>query len=1129
MNKQEAASRHEDLSPVKQAAFAALLEKRLRGESRAASISRVSRDCDLPLSFAQERMWFLQQFMPGQSIYHDCGAVRLRGEIKVDALDKAVNEVVRRHEVLRTRFVSDNGKPRQVIVADPLTCLRVDTAAGEAEALALAQEEVAEPFDLATGPMLRLHLFRLSDYDYILSLTMHHIVSDAWSLSLLIRELGMLYNSYKRDLPSPLSELPLQYADYAAWHRQHLQGEILDRGMEFWKARLSDVAPLDLPTDHPRTALRSLTAATERLKLDAGVTTALKDLARQEDVTLFMVLLAAFQLLLHRYTGQEDVAVGSPIAGRVRAETEALIGCFVNVLVLRTQFDGDLSVRELLFRVRDMCVSAYGHQQVPFEYVVEDLHPKRDLTRNPFFDVMLVLDHVNPELAGMMGSQMEVLEVRKRHAPFDITLLIAETPLALDCQLEYRAELYEKATVVRMLKHFERILMWMAKNADSRISTFRLIADDERAIAIQEWNSTDVEWDGESTLTGLLSSQAERSSNATAVVFRDQTLSYGALNRLSNQLARVLRKLGVGVEDRVGVCMERSLEMVVALIGTMKAGAAYVPFDPTYPRERRESLAQDAKVRVVLTQDKWNDWLPETGFAVFQLDSQWRDIAEESGDEIDCPAAPQNAAYLIYTSGSTGHPKGVLNTHRGIVNRLLWMQSEFQLQHDEAVLQKTPFSFDVSVWELFWPLIVGARLVIAEPESHRDPEYVADLVRKQHVTTVHFVPPMLEAFLRAQLEDVGDLGLRRVLCSGEALTVELQEQFQKTFGGRVALYNLYGPTEAAIDVSWWECDAEYKSKSVPIGTPIANTQLYVLDQKMDIVPAGLAGELYVGGVGLARGYWGRPSMTAERFVADPFSTQPGKRLYRTGDLVRYREDGVIEFVGRMDHQVKIRGYRIELGEIEAALRSHESVLNAVVVSYERSAGDTALAAYLLGRPGKARASSSEIRRYIRGRLPEFMVPGPVLWLEQFPIGVTGKLDRGSLPDPGLVNLDVSEETYVAPSTGPEEVLAGIWARHLGLDKVGVNDNFFDLGGHSILLISIQVDIRAALGVDLPIRALFENPTIRELSSAIANEQVGGENPAEMAKLIRELQALSPDEARELLEAELKKQIPEATF
>jgi amino acid adenylation domain-containing protein len=1049
-------------------------------------IERVGRQQAPTTSFAQERLWFLEQLRPEEATYNFPISLRLKGALDVAALERALGEIRQRHETLRTTFVMEGERPVQRIAPPaPLTLPVVDLSGlspkeREAEEARLTREETRAPFDLAQGPVWRLRLLRLGAQEHVLLSTMHHIVTDGGSVEVLFKELAALYGAFHEGRPSPLAELPVQYADFAAWQRRWLEGRALEEQLSYWKQQLAGApALLELPTDRPRPPVQTYRGDVEPLNLPPELLVSLRTLCQEEKASLFMLLAAAFKVVLARYSGQEDISVGTPVSNRSRVELEGLIGFFANTLVLRTRLSGAPTFRELLRRVRETTLAAHARQDLPFEKLVEELQPERNLSHGPLFQVMFsLLPHSRTplELSGLKATATS-LEVGA--TKFDLALSLEERADRIEGGFEYNTDLFDRATLTRMGQHLRTLLEAAVARPDERIDRLPLLPSSERRQLLVEWNDTARELPRGQCLQELFEAQVARTPEAVALVFEGQRLSYRELEARANQLARHLRGLGVGPEARVALCAERSLELVVALLAILKAGGAYVPLDPSYPAERLATLLEDAQAPVLLVQERVRSRLPtNTRTRVVSLDGDASAFAREETGPLRVAMRDTHLAYVIYTSGSTGQPKGAMNEHRAVANRLLWMQAEYRLTSEDVVLQKTPFSFDVSVWEFFWPLLVGARLVLARPEGHKDSTYLARLIQEQGVTMLHFVPSMLQAFLD-DAESRQCRGLRRVICSGEALPYELKERFQSTLPAE--LHNLYGPTEAAVDVSYWDCRRELERRVVPIGRPISNTRLYVLDRRMEPVPVGVAGELYIGGVAVGRGYLGRPELTAERFVADPFSSEPGARLYRTGDLTRLLPGGEIEYLGRLDHQVKLRGFRIELGEIEAVLARHPAVREAVVMAREDRPGDKRLVAYVTPRVGAEAASVETLRAFLEERLPGYMVPSAFVSLETMPLSPNGKADRKALPVPELPESEHTDS--VAPRTPVEEVVAGTFADVLGLERVGATEDFFALGGHSLLATRVMARLREALGVELPLQRLFEAPTVSALAAS----------------------------------------------
>lgn len=1049
----------------------------------------------LPLSFSQEMMWVLAQLQPQVPYYNHTFALRWSGELNRIALEQALATIIQRHEIWRTTYTVIHDLPVQVIQPTPKFELRfVDLQAlprskRATEAVRQVTVEVQQPFDLTADLLVRATLFQYDSVDYQLFLTLHHICYDGISLQILIRELDLLYAAICAGQANPLPALPLQYADYAFWQRQSWQSEGLDLRLTYWQQQLADLPSLSLPCDRPRPASPTFAGASYELKVSQPLTEQLKQLSRQEGVTLFITLQAAFQTLLARYTGQTDIPVGFITAGRDRPELEGLLGFFANFLVLRTDLSGNPSFRELLVRVREVALAAYTHE-VPFQKLVEVLRSERRLGQNPLYQVMLLLDPAFPESSSGWTIQYPS-PIENGTITCDLLITLSEGTEGLTGQISYSTELFDADTIARMAGHLQMLLAGIVAQPEQRLTELPLLTLEEKA-QLQQWQVTQVDYDLDRCLHEWIEAQVEQTPDAIAVQFEAQSLTYRELNQRANHLAHYLSQHGVKPEVLVGVCVERSLEMVIGLLGILKAGGAYVPFDPGYPQDRLTFMLEDAQVPILLTQSDLIERLPLHQAQIICLDRDWERIAQQPYSNPTSGVIAANLSYVIYTSGSTGRPKGVMNTHYGICNRLLWMQDAYQLTKDDRVLQKTPFSFDVSVWEFFWPLMTGARLVVARPEGHKDSSYLVTLIAEQQITTLHFVPSMLRVFLEEPgLERCSRI--RQVMCSGEALPIELPARFFTRL--QAELHNLYGPTEAAVDVTFWNCQPESELRTVPIGRPIANTQIYLLDAQLQPVPVGVPGELYIGGVNVARGYLNRPELTAERFIANPFPILPGMttrpdwsdRLYKTGDLARYCPNGAIEYLGRLDHQVKLRGFRIELGEIEAVLGQYPTVQAVVVLDQEMASGDRQLVAYVVPVAEKV-IVPYDLQAFLQRKLPDYMVPSAFVTLDQLPITANGKLDRKALPAPESLQPHLGSQ-FVAPRTPIETALAAIWQEVLEVEVVGIHDHFLELGGHSLLATQVISRSRHLLQVELSFRHLFEAPTIAELALVI--EQLQG--------------------------------------
>lgn len=1092
-----------NLSPEKRALLEARLQK--KAAPPAAGISRRDPAQPCRLTVAQEQLWFLDQLRPGTATYNIAEILRLRGPLDVAVLERSLTELVARHEALRTTFAADANEPFQVIhppapVRVPVVNLEaVPESARLHEASRVTHAEAWRPFALSTGPLIRFQLLRFAADDHVLGLYLHHSIADAWSIGVLTEELGELYRAGVQHRPAVLPALPVQYADFAQWQRTWLTSAECQRQLTFWKERLAGAPELlTLPTDRPRPATQSYRGGYETLVVPRALADEFQAVGRREGATLFMTLLAVFDVLLWRYTGQEDLVVGSPVAGRSRVEIENLIGFFVNMVVLRTDVSGAPTFRELVGRVRETTLSAFTHQDAPFEKLVETLRPVRSPSQNPLFQVAVVLQNAPGTDLVLAGLELSRLPVTPDTAKFDLTLFATEKAGGLHLGLEYSSDLFDVATMRRMLGHLQQLMQGVVANPGCRIGELPLLTETERQQLLVEWNdASQRDYPSADCLHELFEAQVERTPAGVAVMDGSRRLTYRELNQRANQVAAQLRRAGVGPEILVGVCLERSVEMVVALLAVLKAGGAYVPLDPEYPLDRLAFMLKDTRAPVVITTSNLRQKLPPSSANILCLDELNAGPAIENSGRS---AQPTNLAYVIYTSGSTGKPKGAMNEHRGIVNRLLWMQEQYQLTPADVVLQKTPYSFDVSVWEFFWPLLTGAQLVMAKPGGHKDPRYLIELINACGVTTLHFVPPMLRTFL-AEPGVETCRSLRQVICSGEALPFDLQELiFEKL---PAALHNLYGPTEAAVDVTHWTCRRDGALRIVPIGKPVANTQTYILDARLQPVPIGVPGELHLGGVQVGRGYLQRPELTAEKFIADPF--RPGGRLYKTGDLCRYLADGNIEYLGRLDSQVKIRGFRIELGEIEAVLGEHPAVGETAVLARDSAHGEKQLVAYLVATG--AAPTVAELRDHLKKQVPDYMVPAAFVVLPKMPVTANGKIDRRALPAPELLRPDLTA-TYVAPRNETETGLAAIWAEVLKVERVGVQDNFFELGGHSLLVLRVASRIRQQFGIEVPLAVVFETPTIAALAGKLSDLQIASLESDELARLLDEVEANS---------------------
>ena len=1051
------------------AAFAALAGQ---GEgSRAPAFVHADRSQPLELSYAQQRQWFLWQLEPESAAYNIPVALRLDGELDIEALESSFAALIARHETLRTTFRQDGERGVQVIHPATAFVLAVESlAAGETLEACIAAE-VCRPFDLQQGPLLRVKLLHLAENRHVLVLTQHHAVSDGWSMPIMVDELVRLYAGFSQGQDIVLDALPFQYADYALWQRQWMEAGEQARQLAYWTAQLGGEQPvLELPTDRPRPAIQQLAGARRAIALDAQLVERLKAVAREQGVTLFMLLLASFQTLLQRHSGQTDIRVGVPIANRTRAETEKLIGFFVNTQVLKAEFSADGTFSQLLQQVRHTALQAQAHQELPFEQLVEALQPQRSLSHSPLFQVMFNHQAEARSTARQLpGLSVEVLGADSQSAQFDLTLNTVEHAAGLEAELSYATALFDAATIERLARHWRTLLQGICTDANQRIAELPLLDAEERQQMLVDWNQSQLDYPREQSLPALFEAQVLATPEAVALVSGEASLSYAQLNAYANQLAHKLRELGVGPDVLVGVAVERGPEMVVSLLAILKAGGAYVPLDPDFPRDRLAYMMQDSGLQLLLSQTSLLEQLTiPQGVQTLCVDQSGDWLAGYASDDLPATASPGNLAYAIYTSGSTGLPKGVTIHHQALVNFLFSMADQPGLKAQDRVLSLTSLSFDIAGLELYLPLIRGASVVLLAPQQNKDPQALLQVIAEQQASVIQATPSSWRMILDAA--PVGALKGKTILCGGEALGAELAQRLIDQAGH---VWNVYGPTETTI---WSARHYLTRADDVWLGKPLANTTLHIVSDDLDVLPVGARGELLIGGDGLARGYHQRPALTAERFVPDPFSTTGG-RLYRTGDVARYHADGLIEYVGRLDHQVKIRGFRIELGEIEARLLEHPAVHEAVVIDIDHQ-----LAAYLIAEQDTAELRSA-LKAHLKAGLPDYMVPSHFTWLETMPLTPNGKLDRKALPAP---DASLAQRAYVAPVSEQEQQIAAIWAEVLKVGRVGLADDFFELGGHSLLAAQLVSRIHSGLGIDVPLRLIFEKPQLNDFIQAIAD-------------------------------------------
>ena len=1079
--------RREALSPAKQA----LLARRLQEQAPAGQIAAAGGSSGA-LALAQQRFWFFHQWAPEVPLYHSWVALRLRGPLSVPGLEHSLNQIVARHEPLRTVFPAMDGEPVQRVCPATEMALPVEDVSGLDAARERMEALVRQPFDLAAKAPVRVRLYRLAPDDHVLLFVTHHIVFDGWSANVLVDELCALYSEYVGGRPAALPELPVRYLDFAGWQRAQVGQSAVQESLSYWKERLGGELPvLDLPADRPRPTERSFRGATERAILPASLAAELTELGRREGATLFMVLLAAFKVLLYRYTGQEDLIVGCPTSGRGELDTERLIGCFINTLALRTDLSGDPTFLELLGRVREVSLGAYAHQAIPLEGIVEALQVRRDANRPPVFQVLFNLENMPRVAARMPGMKLEQLNLDGDLAAFDLSLELTDVGEGLSYLFEYSTDLFDAATIQRMGGHFRRLLEGIVAHPDERIGALPLLTDAERHQMLVEWNDTRMEYPADKCLHHLLEQVAERAPEAGAVVFGERRLTYRQLNERANQLAHHLQELGVGLGSVVGVYLEQSVEMLEGIMGVWKAGAAYVPLDVRHPLERVRFVLQDARARAVLTQGTLSSRLKDCVGTVC-LDEDWEQIARCSEANPVTAVTPDDLAYVIYTSGSTGQPKGCLVQHGAAVNHLFGMEQAVFASYPGGSKQGTlnyPLVFDASVAEISC-MLTGYCLHIVPEDIRADGRAMLAFLEEHEVDLFDGTPTQLDLMVAAGLLEGGGHRPRVGLISGEAT----QGRLWRGLAGasHTTFYNTYGPTECAVSAT--VCCVTPGLVANVIGRPQGNRHAYILDRNLQPVPIGVDGEICLGGAGVGLGYLRRPVLTAERFVPDPFGGEAGARMYKTGDLGRYLPDGSIQFLGRLDQQrqVKMRGHRIELGEIEAVLSSHAAVEHAVVLLREDRPGDPYLAAYIVPVQGQ-RFAASELRSFLRAKLPDYMVPAAFVALEALPMTAVGKLDWRSLPPPDWTR-DEAEGTFVAPRTSVERRLVEILANVLGRERVGVHDDFFELGGHSLLAMRLFVQIEQAFGAKLPVSTIFRCPTVEQLAAAIRQDGAGADWP-----------------------------------
>ena len=1081
----------------------ALLERRLLDRRTATApskrITRREGDGPVPLSYAQELLWLLSQVFDGGVAYNAPGAFQLEGPLDLDVLGRAFEALTERHEILRTTYSVIDGRPMQTVGAvAPVEINRIDlrgrTADEQhAEAQRILKQESRFAFDLVNGPVIRPTVIRLADDEHILMLNMHHVATDGYSRGVLYRDLTALYEAFAEGRPSPLPPLHIQYADYSVWHRNWLDSGVADAQIEYWKRKLARApSRLDLPTDFPRPPIRSWVGDNMSLMFDLSTRQALHAAARQGDATLFVALLATFATLLSRYSGQDDIVIGTPFAGRNRTELESMVGYFINPLALRIDLSGDPTFTELLGRAKEATLEAFAHADVPYESVVREVNPERDLSQTPVFQAMVVLHNPawqteRPKFEPP-GIRCAEISHEKGWAKFDLLLGMSERTTGLNTTWEYSTELFKPATVQRMTEHFRALAESAGSSPDRRLSRLSMLSEAERAKVLVSWNAHPEPLPQRESIKELFEEQVLRTPSAPAISFDGEQLSFDELNRRANRIAWLLREQGVGPGTFVGILMEKSLDLVPAVLGVVKAGGAYIPLDPLYPADRIEFMVADAQPKLLLTQVK------QLGRS---FDDAGRRMAVDAPGALDgfseenppTVAGGDDLAYVIYTSGSTGRPKGAMIANRSLASAYFAYERAYRLRELTAHAQMASFSFDVFTGDLIRSLLAGAKLVLCPIETVIDPAALHDLMLAEGIDGAEFVPATASLlFEYAEREGKTLEHMRLVVVSSEAWRNDKYAFFKGLCGPQTRLINAYGLTEATIDSTWFEPSAEtalVPGRYVPIGRPLDNTRVYILDSAFEPEPIGIPGELFVGGVAVARGYLNRPELTAEKFVPDPFSSEPGALLYRTGDLARWLPDGTIDFLGRTDRQIKIRGFRIEPGEIEAVLERLPAIRAAAVVGRRDPRGETRLVAYL---DADSWPEPSDLRTFLSEHVPHYMIPSAYARVDELPLTPNGKIDLDALPDPVWEAAGAAEE-FVVPRTETERRVAGVWSSVLSVEEIGINDNFFALGGHSLLAMKVMSRLRDELGVTLTLRTIFDAPSVLELAAEVDRAEV----------------------------------------
>lgn len=1034
----------------------------------------------------QHQFWVSNQIQPESSTYNIPSVFRITGLVNSAALEQGLNYIIKRHESFRMTFSTKHGRLERTIASNitiPLHTTDISTFSKSEQLTrqeALIHAEVSQVFDLSAGPLIRAQMIQLSQQEFILVIVMHHIITDLASKELFATELTTLYNAISVGNPLPVLETPIQYNHYVTWQNEWHHSQDSADMLQFWKQELKEQPPLlDLPLDYPRPPTVTSKGGAQWFQLDKERSRHLHKFSHQKSIAPFIVLLSCYLVLLSRYSRQNDITIGVPLSNRRREDDKKTMGCFVTILPLAFQLPNEMSFTELLASVRKKLLLAHRHQETSFDEIVAAFQPARAPSFNPIFQAGFTLEP--PMELALNKLQTEPLQIHNQGSQLDLFLNFKEISPTVQGYFEYNSSLFSPDTIERLSKHYQNLLSSTIQHPDKPLSTLEFLAPTENNKLLHQWNNTTADYGEALCLHTLFEQQAAKTPDAIALIFAETEYSYQELNKKTNQLAHYLQEQGIGPDDLVAIFMTRSIEMVVAIYGIIKAGAAYVPLEPELPAQRIDFILSDTKAKVILTQDTLHNRLATNSATSLCLDTEWYKPDTFPQTNPTSNVTSNNLAYIIYTSGSTGTPKGVMIEHKAIYNRLQWMQDTFQLQSNDRILLKTPFSFDVSVWEFFWPLFTGATLVVAPVNAHKDPIKLCNIIKNHGITTIHFVPSMLRLFL-----DTGNAGsctsLRQVICSGEALSCELQNSFFRHF--TCGLHNLYGPTEAAVDVSYWKCTKQKNDRKVPIGFPIANTQLYILDEHLKPVAQGSIGELYIGGVQVARGYLHRPELNTRSFLPDPFSKNRDARLYKTGDLARYLPNGAIDYLGRVDFQVKLNGNRVELDEIAGAINQHSQIKETVVTLHTTNQSQQQLVAYLLSK--ETDKNKLQLRQHLANFLPDYMIPSQFILLPEFPLTENGKISRKQLPAPEL-HRETPTATKILTSGDLPAKITTIWQRILDRTAIGMHDNFFDVGGNSLLATQLSIDLKHELHLDVPLVKIFQYPTISRLSDYLKKD------------------------------------------